>query len=116
MEAYRDQYAKLFNGGKNVVVIAMSVDPDTALASWASDESFPVLFASDSDGQIGRAYGIWNPKYKLDTRVVFVIDPEGKVSYRAMPFRELTANAYTELAAAVDKTVERGEKAGGGIE
>jgi peroxiredoxin Q/BCP len=103
MEAYRDQYAKLFNGGKDVVVIALSVDPDTALASWARDASFPMLFASDSDGAIGRAYGIWNPKYKLDSRVVYVIDPEGRVTYRAMPFRELTAGAYTELAAAVDK-------------
>ena len=114
MEAYRDQYAKLFNGGKNVVVIGMSVDPDTALASWARDESFPILFASDADGQIGRAYGIWNPKYKLDTRVVFVIDPEGKVSYRAMPFRELTADAYTQLAAAVDKVAGSGEAKGTG--
>jgi len=113
MEAYRDQYAKLFNGGKNVVVIGMSVDPDTALASWAKDESFPILFASDVDGQIGRAYGIWNAKYKLDSRVVFVIDPDGKVSYRAMPFRELTADAYTQLAAAVDKVAGNEGKAGG---
>ncbi|HEX5437620.1 MAG TPA: redoxin domain-containing protein [Gemmatimonadaceae bacterium] len=113
MEAYRDQYAKLFNGGKNVVVIAMSVDPDTALASWARDESFPVLFASDSSGAVGRSYGIWSPKYKLDTRVLFVIDPEGKISYRAMPFRELTADAYTQLAAAVDKTVGEAPAGGG---
>jgi peroxiredoxin Q/BCP len=101
MEAYRDQYAKLFNNGKNVVVIAMSVDPDTALASWARDESFPVLFASDVGGDVGRKYGVFSDKYKLDTRVVFVIGPDGKVTYRAMPFRELTANAYTELGDAV---------------
>jgi hypothetical protein len=37
MEAYRDQYAKLFNGGKNVVVLAMSADPDTTLAAWAHE-------------------------------------------------------------------------------
>jgi peroxiredoxin Q/BCP len=103
MEAYRDQYAKLFDNGKDVVVIAISVDPDTALASWAHDESFPVLFASDSGGAIGRKYGVFNTKAGLDTRVLYVIAPDGKVSYRAMPFRELVASAYTELAAAVAK-------------
>jgi peroxiredoxin len=107
MEAYRDQYAKLFNGGKNVVVIAMSADPDTTLAAWAREESFPVLFASDPGGSIGKAYGIYNQKFKLDSRVVFVIGPDGKVTYRAMPFRELVADAYTELGAAVDKTLPK---------
>jgi peroxiredoxin Q/BCP len=105
MEAYRDQYAKLFNNGKDVVVIALSVDPDTALASWARDESFPVLFASDSGGVIGKRYGVFNDKYKLDSRVVFVIGPDGKVAYRAMPFRELAAPAYTELGEAVARTL-----------
>ena len=107
MEAYRDQYAKLFNNGKNVVVIAISADPDTALASWAHDEEFPMLFASDSGGAIGRKYGVFNQKIGLDTRVLYVIAPDGKVTYRAMPFRELVASAYTELGEAV-------AKAGGG--
>ena len=31
MEAYRDQYATLFNNGRGVVVLGMSVDPDTTL-------------------------------------------------------------------------------------
>ena len=104
MEAYRDQYAKLFNGGKKVVVLAMSVDPDTTLASWAHDESFPVLFASDSGGEIGKKYGIFSDKYKLDPRVLYVIDAKGKVTSRAMPFQELAAKAYTELGDAVAKT------------
>ena len=104
MEAYRDQYAKIFENGKDVVVIGMSVDPDTALASWARDESFPILFASDVGGAIGKQYGVFNDKYKLDSRVVFVIGPDGRVTYRAMPFRELVASAYTELGDAVAKT------------
>src|SRR3954454_2523276 len=107
MEAYRDQYAKLFNGGEGVVVIAAGVDPGTALAAWARDSSFPILFASDVGGAIGRSYGVYDPKNKLDSRVVYVISPDGKVASRARPFRELSADAYTELAAAV-------EKAGGG--
>jgi hypothetical protein len=35
MEAYRDQYATMFNGGKKVVLLGVSVDPDTMLAAWA---------------------------------------------------------------------------------
>jgi peroxiredoxin Q/BCP len=101
MEAYRDQYAKLFKNGNDVTVIAISVDPDTALASWAHDEGFPMLFVSDSGGAIGRKYGIFSEKAGLDTRVVYVIAPDGKVTYRAMPFRELVASAYDELSDAV---------------
>lgn len=104
MEAYRDQYAKLFNGGKKVVVLAVSADADTAQASWARDEGFPMLFASDPHGEIGKRYGVFNDKYKLDTRVLFVIDSTGKVAYRAFPFRELAGSAYTELGSAVAKT------------
>ena len=50
MEAYRDQYATLFNGGRNVVVLAVSADADTALASWARDLQTPILLASDPGG------------------------------------------------------------------
>ena len=47
MEAYRDQYATLFNNGRKVTVIGISVDPDTTLAAWANESDFPVVFASD---------------------------------------------------------------------
>ena len=102
MEAYRDQYATLFNNGRHVAVIAISVDPDTALQSWARDEQFPILFASDSGGVVGRRYGAFEPKYNLDNRSIFVVAPDGRVSYVAQPFKELSPKAYTDLAAAVD--------------
>jgi len=102
MEAYRDQYATLFNNGRHVTVIGISVDPDTTLQSWARDEQFPMLFASDPGGEVGRRYGAFEPKYKLDNRSVFVVGPDGRVSYVAQPFKELSPKAYTDLAAAVD--------------
>jgi peroxiredoxin Q/BCP len=102
MEAYRDQYATLFNNGRHVTVIGISVDPDTALASWAHDAQFPILFASDPTGDIGRRYGARNEQYKLDDRSLFVIAPDGRVAYVAQPFKELSPKAYTDLAAAVD--------------
>jgi peroxiredoxin len=62
MEAYRDQYATLFNNGRKVTVLGISVDADTTLASWARDEDFPVLFASDPGGKVGQLYARTMPR------------------------------------------------------
>jgi peroxiredoxin Q/BCP len=102
MEAYRDQYATLFNNGRNVTVIGISVDPDTALASWAHDEDFPVVFASDPDGAVGKLYGAFDAKNNLDNRSLYVIRPDGRVGYVTKPFKVLTPAAYTDLGAVVD--------------
>ena len=47
MEAYRDQYASLFRGGRDVILLAVSTDPVEEHASWAADADFPFLFGSD---------------------------------------------------------------------
>lgn len=101
MESYRDRYEKLFAGGKGVVVVSISADADTTQQSWARDANFPMVFVSDSSGAIGRTYGVFSPKYHMDMRVAFVLSPDGKITYRAMPFKELTEGAYGELASAV---------------
>ncbi|MBW8771276.1 MAG: redoxin domain-containing protein [Gemmatimonadetes bacterium] len=103
MEAYRDQYAKLFNDGRNVVVLGVSVDPDTALASWARDLQTPILFASDVGQKVGKQYG--SIRGGLDSRNLFVVDPTGRIAHRMIPFNELSAAAYDELAEAVRKTL-----------
>jgi len=103
MEAYRDQYATLFNNGRKVVVIGISVDADTTLASWARDADFPVVFASDTAGKVGAAYGAYVEDKKIDNRSLYVIAPDGKIAYKTQPFRVLAADAYTELADVIDK-------------
>ena len=105
MNAYRDQYAQVFNKGRNVVLIAISADVDTALASWARDADYPVLFASDTGSAVGKAYGAYNAQYKLDNRNLFVVGPDGRIAYRATPFREIDPTAYSELGAAITKLV-----------
>ena len=102
MEAYRDQYATLFNNGNSVVVMGISVDADTTLAAWAREEDFPILFASDPGGKVGQLYGAFDAKNKLDNRSLFVVGPDGRVAYVTKPFKVLTPSAYTELAAVVD--------------
>ena len=104
MEAYRDQYATLFNNGKKVVVIGISTDADTTLASWANSSSFPNLFASDPDQTVAKLYG--SADGKSDTRNVFVVDPEGRITTRIMKFNVLSADAYPELGKAVAATIK----------
>jgi peroxiredoxin Q/BCP len=101
MNAYRDQYATLFRNGRGVVLIAISADPDTALASWARDSEFPFLFASDSATAVARRYGALASEPGLTNRNLFVVGPDGRIAYRAIPFRELDASAYAALGAAV---------------
>ena len=103
MNAYRDQYAQLFRNGRNVVLIAISADQDTAQASWARDAEFPYLFASDTGSVVGKQYGAYLGKYKLDNRTLFVIAPDGKISFVAAPFREIDPTSYTTLAAEIKK-------------
>lgn len=101
MDAYRDQYATLFKNGRGVVLIAISADPDTALASWARDSEYPFLFASDSRTAVARQYGALAEDPGLTNRNLFVVGPDGRIAYRAVPFREIDPSAYKELGAAI---------------
>jgi peroxiredoxin len=107
MHAYRDQYAQLFRGGRDVVLIAISADPVDALASWAKDDEFPFLMASDTDLKVGTAYGALSPRGPTTNRNLFVVGPDGKIAFRAIPFREIDPTAYTELGEALDRIVPR---------
>ena len=103
MNAYRDQYATLFKDGKGVVLIAISADPDTALASWARDSEFPFLFASDTGTAVARRYGALADEPGLTNRNLFVVGPDGRISYRATPVREIDPSAYKALGAAIGR-------------
>ncbi len=103
MEAYRDQYAKLFNNGKNVIVLGVSVDADTTLAAWAREQQTSVLYASDVSQSVGKRYGATSGA--MNDRSLFVIDPEGRIVKRMQPFNVLSQAAYDELEAAVKQTL-----------
>jgi peroxiredoxin len=105
MHAYRDQYAQVFNNGQNVVLIAISADPVEELAAWARDDQFQFLMASDKELNVGKMYGALSPRGPLTNRNLFVVGPDGKIAYRAVPFREVDPTAYTELGAAVKKLI-----------
>ncbi len=104
MEAYRDQYATLFNNGKKVVVVGISTDADTTQGNWARDAGFPNVFASDPDQAVAKLYG--SADNKSDTRNVFIVGPDGKITARIMRFNVLSADAYAELGKAVAATLK----------
>jgi peroxiredoxin Q/BCP len=103
MEAYRDQYATIFKNGQGVTVLAISTDDQATLADWAKEKDFPVTFLSDKDAVVGLLYDVKAPAVNINRRVVFVIAPDGTVSHVMRPFRELSADSYTELGEAVTK-------------
>ena len=103
MHAYRDQYAQLFNDGQNVVLIAISADPVDALSSWAHDDQFQFLFASDKDLSVAKAYGAVAKYPGMTNRNLFVVGPDGRIAYRAVPFREVDPQTYTQLGDAIKK-------------
>ena len=39
----------------------------------------------------------------MTNRNLFVVGPDGRIAYRATPFREIDPTAYTELAAGIQK-------------
>jgi peroxiredoxin Q/BCP len=104
MEKYRDEYATLFPGSK-VVVIGISVDADTTLANWAHDDHLPMLFMSDKHGVAGSAYGAYSERFKLENRLLYVVGPDGKITYTVKPFNVSTPASYTALGDAVKKTL-----------
>ena len=103
MEAYRDQYATTFNGGRDVVLMGISVDADTTLASWAHEADFPFLFMSDTGGAIGKLYGAYDEQRKIDDRTLIVIGPDGRIAHEMRPFRQMAQGAYDELAQVIDR-------------
>lgn len=111
MHAYRDQYAQVFNNGQDVVLIAASADPLDALASWARDDDFQFLMASDADTEVAARYGAVLRPGEMTNRNLFVIGPDGRIAYTATPFQPLAANAYDELGAVIDSLVAIGAEA-----
>jgi peroxiredoxin Q/BCP len=103
MTGYRDQWATLFNGGKGVQVIAISMDADTTQANWAKEANLPMTFASDPKGEAGLKYGSWSAGKATEQRLLYVVGPDGKIAWTAKPFKALAADSYPELGAAVKK-------------
>ena len=112
MTAYRDQYASLFNGGQNVVLMGISNDSPEELGSWLRDADFPFLFASDAanDGATYAAFGGGlRDNNMVDARSVIVVGPNGTIAGVIPQFRQVDPQAYEELAEIIDRVTPEPE-------
>ena len=112
MHAYRDQYAQLFRDGQDVVLIGISTDSVDALQSWAEDDQFQFLFASDVGAVVGQQFGAFVDRGErgvMDNRTVFVIDGEGRIAEVMAPFREIDPVAYEEIGMALERIAPKEE-------
>jgi peroxiredoxin len=107
MNAYRDQYAQLFNDGKGVTVIGISADADTTQANWAREANYPVTMASDTAKNVGRAYSALPNPAGLFRRDVFVVGKDGRVTHVMRRFNQLAQTAYDSLGAAVRAALQK---------
>lgn len=113
MHAYRDMYAQVFKGGKNVVLIGISADSPEELSSWSADDDFPFLMATDADWSVAASYGIpLRENGFLGSRTVVVVDPEGKIAWSVQQFRQADPMAYDELQAAIEAVTPADEDEG----
>jgi len=102
MHAYRDQYATVFKGGQNVILVGISSDSPEELQSWAADDDFPFLMASDPGSQVAADFGVGaRDNGMVGSRAVVVIGPDGKVAWHTAQFRQVDPVAYDELAEAI---------------
>lgn len=104
MQAYRDQYASLFNNGQDVVLIGLSTDSPEELASWAADDDFQFLFGNDP-GSAGYAAFGGDPRDNgmPGSRAVIVVGPDGRIAEVIERFNQVDPADYERLAAAIDR-------------
>lgn len=116
MTAYRDQYASLFNNGRDVVVIGITQDPAEVLHDWLSEADFPFVFASDGVNDAGTYARYGGPlrdedgTANIDRRTVVVVDPDGDVAAVIPEFRQVDPAAYDELAEIIDRVTPQPEE------
>jgi peroxiredoxin Q/BCP len=103
MTTYRDKWATLFNGGKGITVIGISMDADTTTAAWAKEANLPMMFASDMKGDAGKLDGAYVEGRPVENRLLYVVGPDGRIAYSAKPFNPMVDDAYTDLGTAVKK-------------
>jgi peroxiredoxin Q/BCP len=98
MRTFAEQYDSLF--GPDVVVIGISTDSLATHTRFAASLNLPFRLLSDPAQDVAKHYAA-NDKSGYLRRVVYVIGPDGKVSYRNMRFNALDPKHYADLGAAV---------------
>lgn len=77
------------------------------LSAWAREANFPMLFASDTSGEVAEKYATTGtgigPMKKFYKRVVFVVGTDGRIAHVMRPFSALSQDSYAQLDSAIDQ-------------
>ncbi|MGA0544226.1 thioredoxin-dependent thiol peroxidase [Brevundimonas sp. VNH65] len=90
-----------------VTVIGVSRDPVKKLARFAEKRELGVILASDEDGAVTEAFGVWGEKqlygrtYMGIERATFLIDAGGTV---AQAWRKVSVKGHAEAVLAASET------------
>jgi peroxiredoxin Q/BCP len=98
MRTFTEQYDSLFSG--DVVVVGVNGDSLTTHNRFAETLGVPFRLLSDPGQKVARKYGSADNS-GFPKRTVFVVGPDGRVTYRNMKFNALDPKHYAELGAAV---------------
>jgi peroxiredoxin Q/BCP len=83
---FREQWPEYESLG--VPVLGISLDPVSDLEEFATEEDLPFTLLSDAEGDVARAYGVYDEgvyegtSYELASRVTYLIAPDGTVARR----------------------------------
>lgn len=92
-----------------VPVLGISLDPVSDLEAFATEEDLPFLLLSDADGDVARAYGVYEEgvyegtSYELASRVTYLIAPDGTVARR---YDEVNPEEHAETVLADLKALQ----------
>ena len=98
MQTFADQYETLF--GPDVVVLGISADPLESHQRFAASLDLPFRLLSDPDLDVARKYGSKGDGGR-PRRTVFVVGPDGRITYRNLRFNPLDPKDYSALGSAV---------------
>ncbi len=104
MRTFAEQYDSLF--GPNVVLVAISSDSVQTHGRFAASLGLPFRLLSDPQQRVSKQYASKDSE-GYNRRTVYVVGPDGRVTFRNMSFSALDPKDYAELRGAV-RTAARG--------
>src|SRR5215207_1091710 len=98
MRTFAEQYDSLF--GPDVVLVAISTDSVETHRRFAASLGLPFRLLSDPDQRVSKQYASKDSE-GYNRRTVYVVGPDGRVTFRNLSFNALDPKDYASLREAV---------------
>jgi len=100
----RDNFAAFNN--LNAAVLGISNDNVFAHQAWIKQEGFQFKLLTDNHYKVAKMYDSYNKKYGMHQRTVYVIDQDGKITYKNLKYKTGNAKDFSALKEAIAKLGE----------